>query len=111
MTRSRPFRAHCVYCLAVDVELERDVNSFTGAVTMWCADVCLQALLEMDLELRAALLDEAREDDEYCGAYRQTDTGIPSIPWETEMWPLGAALDELRLIERRIFQLREELSR
>lgn len=107
MTSSRPFRPHCCYCLSVDVELVADRNSLTGAVTLWCADVCLQAVLAMELELREHLLDEAREDDRVMFLRRDCQPVI--VERVTPHWQLGAALEELRLVERRIYQLRELL--
>jgi hypothetical protein len=70
--------------------------------------VTLDELLDDELELRDLLLREASADDadavairEICGRWHG---------W-VDRWPIGAALDELRLVERRIYQIREEARR
>jgi hypothetical protein len=70
--------------------------------------VSLAALLAEELELRALLLSEASADDTAASAIREI-----CERWHgwADRWPRGAALDELRLVERRIYQIREEAGR
>jgi hypothetical protein len=78
----------------------------------------LQRLLKAELELRDALLDAARDDDSdaarwrAAGGFPYAPAGSIDFPWTLEgprRWPHGRALDELRLVERRIFQIKEAL--
>jgi hypothetical protein len=66
-------------------------------------EASLDRLLAAELELRDVLLDLAREDDEIYGELRTGE----SLNFARGGWPLGMARDELRLVERRIYQIRE----
>lgn len=82
----------------------------------------LRALEREEEELRAALLVDAHRDDEFQGALgfvdraeRQYDLANEDPDrrmWtckEDAGWPIGQALDELRLVSRRLHQLRESM--
>lgn len=66
--------------------------------------VSLVALLADELELRAALLRDASADDACAVTIRDI-----CERWEMggSRWPRGAALEELRLVEWRIHQIRQ----
>jgi hypothetical protein len=69
----------------------------------------LAELLADELELRDLLLDACIVDDRYFVWSRLrggVGERIETMPGD---WPPGAALDELRIVERRIHQLKELL--
>jgi hypothetical protein len=84
---------------------------------MMLPDDSLGALLAAELELRDLLLDACIADDrrESPGGitFVRVDMAVGDLPLvhvaPGQMWPCGAALDELRLVERRIHQIKEAL--
>lgn len=67
----------------------------------------LAELLAAELELRDALIAAAHVDDEYAAECRSL--GDPLYLDGEPHWPPFAALAELRLVERRIFQIKEAM--